>query len=74
MLIPLDPRVYWRLQWSAFAWGLFYFGLYALFVLVIVVDNIAQGPPHFFFRVGGFLTSSAGIVNPALEASKIEIH
>jgi hypothetical protein len=53
MLIPLDPRVYWRLQWSAFAWGLFYFGLYALFVLVIFVDNIAQGPPHFFFRVGG---------------------
>jgi hypothetical protein len=53
MLIPLDPRVYWRLQWSVFFWGLFYFGLYALFVLTIFVDNIAQGPPHFFFRVGG---------------------
>lgn len=54
ILIPLDLRIYWRMRPVAFAWGLFYFGLYALFALVFFIDFIAQGPPHFFTRVGGF--------------------
>jgi hypothetical protein len=54
ILIPLDLRVYWRMRPVAFTWGLFYFGLYALFALVFFIDFIAQGPPHFFTRVGGF--------------------
>jgi hypothetical protein len=47
-LIPLDVRVYRRMRPAPFAWGLFYFGLYALFVLSFFVVIIAQGPPRWY--------------------------
>jgi len=47
-LIPLDVRVYWRMRPAPFVWGLFYFGLYALFVLSFFVAIIAQGPPRWY--------------------------
>ena len=47
-LIPLDVRVYWRMCPALFAWGLFYFGLYELFVLAFFVDIIAQDPPRWY--------------------------
>jgi hypothetical protein len=54
MLIPLDVRVYWRMRPMAFAWGLFYFGLYALFVVVVFVNLVAQGPPPYLTYLRGF--------------------
>jgi hypothetical protein len=47
-LTPLDVRVYWRMHPAPFAWGLFYFGLYALFVLSFFAAIIAQGPPRWY--------------------------
>jgi hypothetical protein len=47
-LIPFDVRVYWRMRPAPFAWGLFYFGLYALFVLSLFGAIIAQGPPRWY--------------------------
>jgi hypothetical protein len=47
-LIPLDVRVYRRMHSGPFAWGLFYFGLYALVVVSFFVVIIAQGPPHWY--------------------------
>jgi hypothetical protein len=53
-LIPLDVRVYWRMRPAPFAWGLFYFGLYALFVLSFFVTLIAQGPPRWYTHANIF--------------------
>jgi hypothetical protein len=47
-LTPLDVRVYWKMHPAPFAWGLFYWGLYALFVLSFFVAIIAQGPPRWY--------------------------
>ena len=53
-LIPLDVRVYWRMRPAPFAWGLFYFGLYALFVLSFFVAIIAPGPPRWSIHANIF--------------------
>jgi len=56
--VPLDIGIYRQMHAAKFAWGLFYYGLYALFVLCFAALVISQGLPAWYRNAGVFLVAT----------------